>query len=581
MEVAHLALRTPQARWALAHPTRITVEDGRLAVTGLDLRSGAQVIAGELEKTGRRGHLALHVAGFDPGRLPPALAPRALAAVGRVDLDADLTFTPSRLRGRLTAGALGTGLRAAFDLPPAWPPRAGRAPVSLQLATDEIDVQTVARAVAAATGKPAPLDPRGKLRLAVTVDGSAERPLLDLRLDGRAVALAGRTLGDLSVALHGDDARPLTLQVSATQRAAPATLTATTPLSLRALLRGPPDTRTLLRTPVTIDGQVEKASLPALAALAGVRGIHGGTLTLHLSARGTALDPTGTLAVDLAGVTTRRVPATDARVELTLDRRATQANVRVVRAGHPLLALVARLGADVGALADRARLAEAPLSVRAVVGPLELRRLGLPAQVTGGARESALAGTLHADLTLDGNLRAPRLLAHVQAGDLRLDEARVGYLDAAIRYAGGKANVDLRGASANGGTLALDVVARADLGLAALRAHPPDLQRLPLEVHLAAQKLDLRGLSGLTPALRRAGGVLDAEVDARGDLREPRFSGRVTCTKCELQLAGVGDFHDIHLALHGDTDQIVLDDLSAKSGDGNARVIATLSRDPK
>jgi translocation and assembly module TamB len=220
------------------------------------------------------------------------------------------------------------------------------------------------------------------------------------------------------------------------------------------------------------------------------------------------------------------------------------------------------------------------LTLRAVFGPLALRRLGLPADVTGGRRESALGGTLHADLSLDGSLAAPRVVAHLQAADLKLDQARVGYANLEVDYASHKARLELQGASSNGGTVTLRASADVDLGLAGLRVHRIDPQRLPMEIRLAARKLDLRAFSGLTTTLRRAGGLLDAEVSAQGSLRDPRFNGRVTCTACELQLAGAGDFHDIHLGLHGTTDKVVLDELSAKSGDGNGRLTATLTRDP-
>lgn len=581
VEIATLSLRTPEATWSLAHPARLAVGGGRTTLAGFDLRAGDQSIAADLDQVGRRGHLRLRVARLEPARLPRLLVPRALAQAGRIDVDLDLAFTPARLDGRITAHALGTGLEATFDLPAAWPPRGGRGPLRLTLTTEEIDLATTARTVAALTGKQTPLDPRGKVRLAVTADGDAARPRLELHLGARGLALAGRPLGDLTVDLQGNDDRPLSLRLLATRPdAPPASLTATTPLSLRALLRARPGPRALLRTPFQVEGQIERASLATAAKLAGLTAVSGGTVSLRLAARGTALDPTGTLAIDLAGASGPRFPATDGRVELTLDRRATQANVRLLRLGHPLLALQARLGAGAPALADRARLAEAPLTLRAVVGPLALRRLGLPADVTGGARESALGGTLHADLSLEGSLRAPRVVAHLQAADLKLDEARVGYANLELDYASQKAQLDLQGASSNGGTVTLHATADVDLGLPALRPHRLDPQRLPVDVRFAARKLDLRAFSGLTTMLRRAGGLLDAEVSARGTFRDPRFTGQVTCTACELQLAGAGDFRDIHLGLHGTTDKVVLDDLSAKSGEGNGRLTATLTRDP-
>jgi len=177
------------------------------------------------------------------------------------------------------------------------------------------------------------------VRLAVTADGDAARPRLDVHLDARGLALAGRPLGDLAIDLQGAGDRPLSLHLLATRpREPPASLTVTTPLSLRALLRDRPGRRALLRTPFQVDGQIERAALAPLATLANLPAIRGGSVSIRLAARGTALDPTGTLAIDLAGVTGPRFPATDGRVELTLDRRATQANVRLLRLGHTEIA---------------------------------------------------------------------------------------------------------------------------------------------------------------------------------------------------------------------------------------------------
>ena len=253
--------------------------------------------------------------------------------------------------------------------------------------------------------------------------------------------------------------------------------------------------------------------------------------------------------------------------------------MRIVRTGHPLLALEAHLGAGLATLRSRTALLEAPVRVRAVIGPLTMRRRGLPALFADEPRESALEGTLHADLAIDGTLREPRLLAHVQTGPLDLDRKPLGYARLEVRYAERQAHLDLEAHSGNEGTLTVRAGAHADLGLGAILTGQLDPARWSYDLQVAAQHLDLRGLSGLTPELRRAAGLFDAQVSATGSLRDPRFSGRVECTRCEVQLSGVGDFRDLHLSLHGDTDRVVLDELSARSGDGNGRVTATLSRD--
>ena len=483
MKIGELMLRYPEATWSLAQPTRIALRGERASISGLDLRARGQRVRVDLEKGPRGGKLQLLVSHLDLARLPRPLMSPALAAVGAVDLDLDLQFSPARLVGSAGARVLGNTVDAKFDLPASWPPtgrQGAGAPLKLTLTTSEIDVATAARTVAAVTGKRSLLDPRGKLQLAATVDGNAAHPRFDLELEGHSLQVAGRALGELTVALHGDDDWPLALSVHATPKGVPpAELEATSPLSLRTLLRRPPSAATLARTPFEINGHVAKVPLTMLVKLVGktvgntvgLPAFSGGTLSLQLAAHGSAVDPTGTLAINLNGVSTARIPATDARVELKVDQKTTEANVRVVRLGHPLLALEARFGAGLAALEDRRRLADAPLRLRAVIGPLPMRRLGLPGDPSVSTRRDALGGTLHADLSVDGTLRAPRLQAHVQASDLKLDQTPIGYAQLEANYADSKTRITARAFSANGGQAILEASSTADLGLPAIRAH--------------------------------------------------------------------------------------------------------------
>jgi translocation and assembly module TamB len=581
LEIARLTLRYPEESWTIARPARIAVSGARVSVAGLDLRARDQIIRVDLEKSARGGRARVQISRLDLAHLPRPLVPPALASAGMLDLDLDLEATSTRLRGRLATRGLGTGLDATFDLPSAWPPANARAPLELKLTSQETDLAGAAKTIAALSGKPIPVDARGKVRLAATLDGSASKPRLDLRFEGHALEIGGHPLGDLALTIRGDGAAPLALQLTASRGGAPpATLNASTPLSLAAIVRHRPGAAGLKRTPFNVDGHVAGVPLALLGKATGAPWFRGGTLSAKLEAHGSALAPTGTLAIDLQGATATRIPPTDARIELSADRHVTQADVRVLRLGHPLLALEARLDASPAALRNRTALAEAPVHVRAVIGPLTMRRRGLPAVFTDEARESALQGTLHADLSIDGTLAAPRLVAHAQTGPLALDRTPVGYARLELRYGERQAHVDLDAHSANGGTLTLGAGARVDLGLAAILGGKLDPAHWSYELQLAAQHLDLRGLSGLTPGLRNAAGLLDAQVTASGSIGDPRFSGRVQCKGCELQLSGLGDFRDIHLALHGETDKIVLDELSAKSGDGDGRLTATLSRHP-
>ncbi len=583
VRVDALTLRYPGEAWALAGPTRLVLDGDRLELAGLDLRGHGQRIRADVSKVGSAGRARLAVSHFDLGRLPRPLVPPAVARLGKVDLDAEVRFSPSRLRGRVGARAVGTGVDADFDLPASWPPRDPSQPLRLKLVTPETDLGQLARTVQTVTGKPLPVAARGRLQLNVDADGRAGSPRVAVTVRGRALAVADQPVGDLDLSVDGHGDRPIALRLQANGAAGrvlagPVQLTARTHESLRALLRRPPDAAALARLPFEAHLDLRRLSLAAAGKLATPPLRAQGTVALEADLHGTAQAPEGTLAVDVAGLTTARVPATDARIEATLEPRATQLNVRVVQAQHALLALKTRLDAPVRRLQDRAAWAEIPVRVRAVVGPLAMKHAGLPQPDQPDVRRSELSGQLHADLAIDGTLRAPRLLAHVQADDVRLDRAAVGYARLTARYEQERAGLELLVASANGGQLTVEGGARANLGLPALTAHPPDLQKLPFDLTVKAQKLDLRGFSGLTDMLPRVGGLLDLQVQAKGTPADPRFSGRIECTRCEMEVDSMGDFHDVHLALHGDTDKIVLDELTARSGGGQARMTAALTR---
>ncbi len=582
LRVDALTLRYPGESWALAGPTKLVVDGDRLELAGLDLRGRGQRIRADVSKLGKAGRARVAVSHFDLGRLPRPLVPPAVARLGKIDLDADVRFSASRLRGRIGARAAGTGVDARFDLPAAWPPRDARQPVRIKLVTPETDLGQLARTVETVTGRPLPVAARGRLQLNVDADGRAGSPHVAVTLHGRGLAIADQPVGDVDLSVEGNGDRPLALRLQAKGAAGgvltgPLQVTAQTNESLRAMVRRPPDGKALARLPFEAHLDARRLSVAAAGKLASPPVQARGTVALHADLHGTAQAPEGTLAVDVSGLTAPHVPATDARIEGALDGRAARLNVRLVQARHALLALTARVEATWRELRDRAAWPELPLRVRAVVGPVAVKHAGLPRPDQPDVRRSELSGRLHADLAVDGTLRAPRLLAHVQADDVRLDRTAVGYARLTARYEQERAGMDLLVASANGGKLTAGGSVRANLGLPALAAHPPDVQRLPFELTVKAQQLDLRGFSGLTDMLPQVGGLLDLQIQARGTPADPRFSGRVECTRCEVEVDSMGDFHDIHLALHGDTDKIVLDELTAKSGAGQARITAALT----
>lgn len=583
VRVNALNLRYPGEAWTLAGRTKVLLDGDRIELSGLDLRGRGQRIRADLTKVGGRGRAQLAISHLDLGRLPRPLIPPAVAALGKIDVDADVRFSPSRLRGRVGARGIGTGVDADFDMPASWDARDSRQPLRLSLSTPETDLAALAKTIASVTGQPVPLAPRGRIALTANVDGSASDPRVAVKLHARGLAAAQQPIGDLDVSVDGRGERPIGVRVQASGAAGgvlagPLSLTVATKESIRSLLRHRPTADTLTRLPFEAQLDVKHVALAPAGKLAKLPAPIEGTLALQARVHGTAESPEGTVSIDLSGVRSRKIPPTDGRVELTLGDRATQLNVRVLQAQHPLLALEARVEAGLQRLRDRAAWEQLPLRVRAVVGPLAMTHAGLPRPDQPDERRSQLHGQLHADLAIDGTLAAPRVLAHVQAGDLTLDKKPVGYAELELRYLNEEARIALTATSANGGNLTVGAGARINLGLPAVMAHPPDLQRLAFDLTVRAHELDLRGLSGLTAMLPRAGGLLNVDIQARGTARDPRFSGRVECVRCELELDGMGDFREIHLALHGDTDKVVLDELTAKSGAGHARVTGALSR---
>jgi translocation and assembly module TamB len=599
-----LDLRYPEARWSLARPARLDLGDGQLSITGFALRAGPERIEIDLirKKDGLRGHLLVEK--LDLGRLPRVLVPAALGVGGMVDLDARLAgstaaprldaklslaggrvrgyrdlslaleahYASARATGRLDARGLGTAVSTRFDLPGAWPIRERRAPLHLDLTLAETDLAAIGKALAVAAGQASPADLRGRAHLTAHLDGSLEAPRLTLALGVKGLAVQNQPVGDVDLEVRGEGERPVEAHLKIANSGGAGAHTAldlTTPLSLRAALRHPPTPAMLERAPFDLRGDVDRLPLAVLAQLASHRGGVGGTLSTHLAFAGTALEPRGKLTADVVGASAAGVPATDGRLEVELERHAIDAHLRVLRKQHPLLALQAHLEAGIPALRDPARLAQAPLKVRVVVGPLQLQRLGLPA----GDRQPprVLKGQVHLDLAVDGTLHAPRLLWHADADDIRLDKSVVGVAHLEGTYADRRAKVDARLVTVNEGQLKVAAATTADLGYPQV-TRGIDVRHLPVDLHFEAQRFDLQGLSGATEGLRTVGGLLSAAATVGGTVSDPHINGRVEWRDGQLAITGLGEYRDIHLAVHGDEQKLVLDELTAKSGNGTARI---------
>ena len=79
-------------------------------------------------------------------------------------------------------------------------------------------------------------------------------------------------------------------------------------------------------------------------------------------------------------------------------------------------------------------------------------------------------------------------------------------------------------------------------------------------------------LSGISDDMRAVGGRLEASARVAGTVGAPQIAGKLGWREGRLLLAGLGEYEGIDLALHGDTQQMVLDHLIAHSGEGSANL---------
>ncbi len=604
MTIDTLSIRHPEAKWSLVRPARISLGDAP-SVTGLALAADRQRITIDARLGDKQRRARVEIQRFDLARLPRVLVPASLGLGGTIDADVALrdvaggggapridakasltggrirghrdlslalsaTVVGGRARGRLDARALATAVNARFDLPADVARlRGGRAPVRLDVDVADIDLARLAATISETTGKPLGARVQGRARLSVRLSGTGQRPQLTVAAAAVKLRADDHAIGDVTLDVAGDGARPITVKLTS---AAPThtRVDITTPLSLRDIVHRPPAGAAIMRVPFEVRGDVERLPLAALARLAGYPDPVGGTLSSHVELRGPAANPTGTVTFDVAGATSGRFPPTEARIELEVKQRACEARVRITRKARPLLALQASLELPVAAARDPAALAAAPLRVRAVVGPLAMQRLGLPPE-TDRAPPRAFNGRLHADVSIDGTLRAPTGVVHVQVDDVRLDKTFVGYARVEASYADRQAKLDARLTTQNGGTLHATSATKIDLGYPGV-TRPLDVRQLPLDVRVDAKDFDLHGFSGATDDLRTVAGLLTASATVTGTVADPKIAGRVDWRDGVVAITGFGQYERIHLALHGDANRVVVDELVASSGAGKARI---------
>jgi translocation and assembly module TamB len=621
----HMVVASRQLAWHLGRPARISWNRGVFRLIDLDLRAeGGQVLRLDLRKEAEQLDGDLTVSALDLAAVPASLLPRRTKLAGRLGAEIHLhkhagpptvnaslalaqghvgAFTDlsllsnirlrgGRVSGHWDAAGLGAKVAGRFDVPLAWPPRASSA-VLAELSVSHVDMGRLTRAVRSvlpgpaspsAMAGPSPRELGGQASGHLRLAGTVANPEFTMDAKLQQVHINGVEAGDVAVRVEGLGRKPLTAKLelgsasNARQIAGTGVVEFRSDAALGLFLDGHVSGKTLLATPMHLHVALGGLDLALLAAAAGYHGGLGslgslgelaGTGRLVADFDGTPAAPHGKLDLVLSRVSSAKFPATDGDLRVSLDDHDVRAGVRVMRKGTSLLSIDAGLYGAAMHWREPAALADASLDLHATLGPLDLQRAGLTAE-TDSQPPRALRGRLVAQADITGTVRAPDLNLRFEADALRVDDKSIGQGLAVVSYGGRTLRADVALHSANGGALHVTGSADGDLGYpAVLRLDP---RQLPIEAHLEAHGFDLSGLSGNTANLRSIGGQLFAGVDVSGTLSDPRPSGSLEWKDGAVTVTGMGEYNHVHLLLHGDRDQLVIEELRAKSGDGQAHL---------
>ncbi|HLL51896.1 MAG TPA: translocation/assembly module TamB domain-containing protein, partial [Myxococcaceae bacterium] len=606
LRLSSLQLRYPEATWRLAGPARVAFGNGNLRVEGFNLRSGRQSLSVDAWKRGSRMNASVAVGALDLGALPKVFVKPELKLKGRLtarlratgttarpqawaqvelrdgrfkdysDLSLSLEgrYAKKRAAGKLSASGVGVKLAADFDLPVKPLKSLGREPVRLDAHVQELRLKDVMETL----GVEKPID--GFAKADLKISGTGDDPRVEVLAWGRAIRYERLPPSDLGFALASaqDGALTANLEVQTLDRHSRVELR--TPFTVAGLIRDPPDKKALMRAPLELNADVQAFPLPVLYAAGLMDKEVLGTVSLQARVKGTALAPMGEARAALAGLAAGDLDRPlDVVVDLSTRPDGLRAEITATQDNRRVLDATARVEAHPFQLDDMPVLVRAPLSLKAHVGPLSLADLQAFTQTADvGQPPPPVRGIVDADLVADGTLADPRLRVRSRVEELCAASNAVGRVQLAYDYVDAKHVLDVLMKSANGGELKLAGNARLDVSYPALKRGSPDLDALPFDAELTSRDFDLSFLSGITPKIRALAGRLQANAKAGGTLGAPTARGDLEWTNGRLALAGYGDYEDLHVKLTGSPDRIELTDLSARNGDGTAKISALAQR---
>jgi translocation and assembly module TamB len=179
------------------------------------------------------------------------------------------------------------------------------------------------------------------------------------------------------------------------------------------------------------------------------------------------------------------------------------------------------------------------------------------------------AGLLEAQADLAGTAAAPALVASFDVRGLRLATIDYGSLHGEARAEGAVATVAVVARHPTSGDLRLTGTVPVAF---AWDGPPRDVSDDPLLLTVRAQRLDVGFLAALAGGeVRDAAGVASVDLRATGSRASPVLEGSVLLDEGRFTVAAAGvPYRDVRARLSASGGALVVDELTARSGDGTA-----------